>query len=144
MRLQRSMMMLFVFAVSTAAGAGSPAQAPMGPEAPKRSNIINFKDMVFAVCIARIYQGQAAADAASSARALVDWTLYDAENGTDEIDRLITRYVQRDYRNPRQGDEPTSVDFSLLKCLDLYHSPALALLAKRVLIRLPASKGKVP
>lgn len=142
MRFGRSAFAIVIMAVMTAAGAGSPADVSTTPAASQRSNMSNFKDMVFAACIARSQQGQSGADAASSARALVEWTLYDAEQGTSEIDGLITRYLQRDYRNPLRGDEPTSVQFNLLKCLDLYHSSDLALLGKRVVIQTPAAKTR--
>jgi hypothetical protein len=107
---------------------------PTTPSAVRRQDASNFKDMVLAICVARTYQQQAeaSADAASSARALVDWTKYDAESAPDEIDRLINAYTRRDYRNPL-GDEPArSSKFGFLKCLDLYHSKELDRLTRRV------------
>ncbi|RJG15355.1 T6SS amidase immunity protein Tai4 family protein, partial [Massilia cavernae] len=77
----------------------------------------------------------AAGDAASASRALMEWTLYDADKGADEIDQLVEHFLRKDYRNP-VGDAPgQSSKFSLLKCLDLYHSKELNSLVKRIVIR---------
>lgn len=123
--------------------ASSVANAAESPGAAARSNSSNFKDMVLAVCIARAYQAQSAAsaDAASSARSLVDWTFYEAEKSADEIDRLVKKYIGRDYRNPLAVVEQRDIQFNLLKCLDLYHSKELNVLVKRVVLQ-PNSKAR--
>lgn len=135
------LMVGLVAAISACVVPHANAGASDTPRAMTRSNGSNFKDMVLAVCLARIYQadGTAAGDAASSSRALVEWTLYDADKGPDEIDRLVEQFLRKDYRNP-VGDVPGETSkFSLLKCLDLYHSKEMDGLVKRVVIK-PNSK----
>ncbi|MFD2366527.1 T6SS amidase immunity protein Tai4 family protein [Pseudoduganella sp. GCM10020061] len=107
---------------------------PLTPTAAVRRNDSNFKDMVLAVCISRVYahQDHAAADAAGTARALVEWTSYDADSAPDQINRLINTYTKRSYRNPIGDNNGTK--FDLLKCLDLYHSKELNMLASRVVV----------
>ncbi len=104
-----------------------------GPEAGGRSNASNYKDMVLADCIATAYQSapKIAEDAGSSAGALVDWTLFDAEKAPPEIRALVKNYLARDYQNPLAESERPGIQFSLLKCFDLYHSKALAKQVKR-------------
>lgn len=127
-------------AVFTAAGlialAANESQAnpTQTPGASVRPSTSNFKDMVLAVCISRYQQGQAAADAASSANALVEWTRYDAESSPDEINRMVDRFLGRQYRNPLGEQGGPVAEFNLLKCLDLYHSRELDALTKRVVL----------
>lgn len=128
-------MWLATFALVGLAATLPCAKGAETPAASVRSNASNFKDMVLAVCISRSQQGETAADAAGSARALVEWTLYDAEKGTDEIDRLVNRFLDRNYHNPLGGDEGDGTQFNLLKCLDLYHSTDLESLSKRVVLQ---------
>lgn len=115
------------------------ARPPETPGSSARSSASNFKDMVLAICIARSQPGQAAADAASSASALVEWTRYDAEESADEIDRIVSRFLSKDYRNPLGEHEGAIAEFNLLKCLDLYHSRDLNSLTKRVVV-FPAAR----
>lgn len=115
-------------------GKATHARPPDTPGAATRSSASNFKDMVLAICIARSQQGQAAADAAGSANALIEWTRYDAEKSPDEIDRMVNRFLSKDYRNPLGEHEVSTAGFDLLKCLDLYHSRDLDSLAKRVVL----------
>lgn len=98
-----------------------------GPEAGGRTYAVNYKDMVLARCLAKAYEGvpDTAKDVGSSANALRDWTYYDMNAATGEVDTLIKDYLARDYTNPLAESEAKGVRFDLLKCLDLYHSPAL-------------------
>lgn len=48
---------------------------------------------------------------------LLEWTAYDVEHATAEIDALIGRYLQRDYGHPLV--EYKDARFDLLKCLDI-------------------------
>jgi hypothetical protein len=96
------------------------------PQAAARTYAQNYKDMILALCLAKAYKGEAAgADASSSFSALRDWTYYDIENSPDAIKALVERYLARDYHNPLADAEAMGTKFDLLKCLDLYHSPAL-------------------
>jgi hypothetical protein len=115
------------------ASSGTPERA--SPEAAVRTYAENYKDMLLAKCLAKAYESEqtAANDAHSTASVLVDWTYYDAERSTDEIDTLIQRYLGRDYQNPLV--EYKGVRFDLLKCLDLYHSKDLAQQVRRFVPR---------
>lgn len=112
-----------------------PVQAA-GPQAADRGSLSNFKDMVLANCIAQAYRNErgAAADAGSSASALRDWTYFDLDQGPQAVQALIERYLARDYSNPLVEAEIRGIRFDLLKCMDLYHSPTLAELARRVVV----------
>ena len=106
----------------------------MTPEAVNRTFIQNFKDMVFASCIAKAYKddGNAGIDAGSSVTALQDWIDYDLGKSIDEKARLINSYLSRDYFNPLAESEVKGLKFDFLKCLDLYHSKELDKLARKV------------
>ena len=106
----------------------------MTPEAINRTFIQNFKDMVFASCIAKAYKddGNAGIDARSSVTALQDWIDYDLGKSIDEKARLINSYLSRDYFNPLAESEVKGLKFDFLKCLDLYHSKELDKLARKV------------
>lgn len=125
----------------------APTQAvPPKPESPLaagRRDGSNFKDMVLAICISRSYQDQVevSGDAASTARALVEWTRYDAEKAPDEINNLVAAYLQRDYSNPIADDAKRTSRFDLLKCLDLYHSAELERLTRHV-VPTPQNRNK--
>jgi len=101
------------------------------PEAGSRTYAQNYKDMMLAGCIARAYEKDASAsnDASSSADVMREWTQYDAENGSKPMDELIRHYLNRDYHHPFV--EYKGVQFSLLKCLDMYHSKELDAQVKR-------------
>ena len=103
------------------------------PEPPKRTYQQNFKDMMLALCIATAYETnrEAALDAGSSFSALVEWTYYDLEHSPDAMRQLVKEYLSRDYRNPIAETEIKGLQFSFLKCLDMYHSKTLAELTKR-------------
>jgi hypothetical protein len=111
----------------------------MSPSAPSRQDASNFKDMVLAICVSKIYQKQseASADAASSARALVEWTRYDADVAPDEIEKLVATFTKRDYQNPLGDNASRSSKFDFLKCLDLFHSRELESLTRRVVSARP-------
>lgn len=97
-----------------------------GPEAARRSYASNYKDLVLATCIATAYQQDAAADAGSSVSALRDFTYYDMEKSPDAISALVEKYLKRDYRNPlASAESKEDIKFSLLKCMDMYHSKEL-------------------
>jgi hypothetical protein len=106
------------------------------PQAPARTHVQNYKDMVLATCIAQAYRNDAGAavDAGSSASALRDWTYFDLDDSPDAVKALVDAYLARDYRNPLVEAEVKGVQFNFLKCLDLYHSKALEALAKRMVI----------
>lgn len=112
-------------------------EAITSPQAGTRTYAQNYKDMVLAECVATAYrnESQAATDTGSSASALRDWTYYDWEkNPYDLVNRLVAKYLARDYHNPLAESEIKGVRFDFLKCLDLYHSRELDALVKRVVI----------
>lgn len=104
----------------------------MSPEAYKRTNLQNFKDIVLGRCIAKAYRGDksASSDAGSSASALIDWAYFDL-NETKAVHNLIDKYLSRDYFNP-YAEFNKEVKYDYLKCLDLYHSKDLKRLAKEI------------
>lgn len=106
------------------------------PEAGARSHAQNYKDMALAACMAQAYRNDpgAAKDAGSSASALRDWTSFDLEESPDAVKSLVNRYLARDYSNPLVESEIHGVRFDFLKCMDMYHSKALADLVKRMVI----------
>lgn len=106
------------------------------PQAGARTYAQNYKDMVLATCIANAYTNEknAAIDAGSSVSALRDWTYYDLEKSPEAVKSLVDAYLARDYHNPLVESEIKGVRFDFLKCLDLYHSKELGVLAKRVVI----------
>ena len=73
--------------------------------------------MILAKCLARAHDKDSAAsvDARSMASVLLKWTEYDVEHATAEIDALIERHLQRDYRHPLI--EYQGVRFDLLKSI---------------------------
>lgn len=88
-----------------------------------RNNATNFKDRALAFCVARGYTDTPAGeDAASTGGVFLDWTYFDLA-ANDELDALIARYLQRDYSTPIEGF--SDAKFTLLKCIDFYHSPEL-------------------
>ncbi|PIT62127.1 type VI secretion system amidase immunity protein Tai4 [Snodgrassella alvi] len=105
------------------------------PEAPKRTFIQNYKDMVLASCIASAYHDDkiASMDAGSSASALREWTYYNMDKSIDAEIRIIDSYLSRNYFNPLAEAEIKGIKFDFLKCLDLYHSKELDRLAKKVI-----------
>jgi ABC-type maltose transport system permease subunit len=105
------------------------------PEAPKRTFIQNYKDMVLASCIASAYHDDkiASIDAGSSASALREWTYYNMDKSIDAEIRIINSYLSRNYFNPLAEAEIKGIKFDFLKCLDLYHSKELDRLAKKVI-----------
>lgn len=133
----RSLLLALALAMPACMTQASPAaqQAVASPEAPARSNGQNYKDLILAKCLARVNdKGSAASvDAQSTASVLLEWTAYDVEHATVEIDALIEHYLQRDYRHPLV--EYKDVRFDLLKCLDLYHSKELDTQVKRFVLK---------
>lgn len=112
------------------------ADVHASPQGIERSYGQNYKDMVFAICVANAYQDEkgASTDAGSSVSALRDWTYYDLEKSPDAVKALVNSYLARDYENPLVEAEVKGVRFDFLKCLDLYHSDELDALAKEVVI----------
>ena len=132
----RSLLVALMLAIHAGQAHASPATpATALPEAPGRSNGQNYKDLVLVYCLMRVHdQGSAAlVDAQSTASVLLEWTAYNVEHATVEIDALIGRYLQRDYRHPLI--EYKDVRFDLLKCLDLYHSKELEAQVKRFVLK---------
>ncbi|MCQ2993034.1 type VI secretion system amidase immunity protein Tai4 [Pseudomonas syringae] len=109
---------------------------PSSPQSIEQNYGQNYKDMVLATCVANAYKGDknAATDAGSSVSALRDWTYYDLEKSPDEVNALVNSYLDRNYKNPLVEAEVKGVRFDFLKCLDLYHSKELDVLAKKVVI----------
>jgi hypothetical protein len=128
----RALLAALLLAIQAGLAQSSPA-APMRavPEGPERSYGQNYRDLILVKCLARAYDKESAAtvDAQNSASVMLEWTEYDVENATDEIDALIKRYLQRDYHHPLPVYE--GVRFDVLKCLDLYHSKELEAQVKR-------------
>lgn len=130
---------VLIFSALVAAGAtiltasGQADEAEKGPQAGGRTYAQNYKDMVLARCLTEAYAGSAdvAKDVGSAVSALRDWTYYDMDSATVAIDGLIRDYLAKDYSNPLAESEAKGVRFDLLKCLDLYHSPALETQVKR-------------
>ena len=107
---------------------------PMSPEAPNRTFIQNYKDMVFAHCITKAYKDsdEVGKDAGSSVGALRQWIDYDMNESIDEEIRLVNSYLSRNYFNPIVESQVKGVKFDLLKCLDLYHSKELDKLSRKI------------
>ncbi|PIT52155.1 hypothetical protein BHC44_07880 [Snodgrassella alvi] len=105
------------------------------PEAPSRTFIQNYKDMVLGNCLAKAYlNGEIASmDSGSSVSGLEEWTYYDLEESPQAVQHLIEMYLSRNYLNPLAESEMKGVKFDFLKCLDLYHSKDLDKLAKRMI-----------
>lgn len=102
-------------------------EAHQGPRAAERSYGQNFKDMAFAHCLSKAYEGDEviSSDIASSHRALIDWTYFDLEKAPEAVTKLAQEYLALDYTNPLVKAEVPNVEFNYLKCLDLYHSDEL-------------------
>lgn len=101
--------------------------------APTRSYAQNYKDMALAFCIAKAYaiSPSANADAMATTGGLNEWTHYDVDASTSQLEKLIDNYLARNYLSI-QGEK---VKLNLLKCIDLYHSKELAALTKRYVSR---------
>lgn len=98
-----------------------------GPHAAERTYAQNFKDMVFANCLAEAYDDdkQTVRNLASSHAALIDWTYFDMDKAPEVVADLVQRYLSLDYTNPFAEHEAPGLRFDFLKCLDLYHSDEL-------------------
>ncbi|WP_239374437.1 type VI secretion system amidase immunity protein Tai4 [Snodgrassella gandavensis] len=103
------------------------------PEAPSRTFIQNYKDMVLGNCLAKAYGDIASMDAGSSVSALIEWTYYNMDKSIDAEIRIIDSYLSRNYLNPLVEAEIKGIKFDFLKCLDLYHSKDLDKLAKNMI-----------
>ena len=124
--MNRILCALMLTVAVTAAAKDAPASRTA---AAQRSYLQNFKDMALSSCIAKAYASSpdTARDAAASAGGFNEWTRYDAENATGKIPALIADYLARPYAS-FQGP---SVRLDLMKCIDMYHGPELAALARR-------------
>jgi hypothetical protein len=92
--------------------------------APNLTNAENYKDRALASCIATAYKGSAAGEDADTTKSVyLEWTYYDETNANPAVDELVKKYLHRDYSNPLEGY--SSAKFSLLKCIDMYHSKEL-------------------
>lgn len=107
----------------------------ISPEAPSKTFIQNYKDMMLAHCIANAYQESeiASMDAGSSVTALQEWTYYDMNESIITEVQMVDSYLSRNYLNPSVEIKTKDIKFDFLKCLDLYHSKELDNLAKRVI-----------
>jgi len=146
--LNRTLTLLWALLGATLLGGAAQLHAaPVdGPEVAHRSRASNYKDMVLASCIASAYRDTAAVgeDAGSSSAALSEWTRYDLEKAPGEIRSLVDQYLQRDYTNPIAAAEGRAdIKFSLLKCLDLYHSKDLDAQVRRLLSQPRQAKRKL-
>lgn len=89
-----------------------------------RTNGVNYKDMALASCIAEAYKGSPAGkDATDTAATYLEWTYYDLDKGNAAVDKLVEKYLHRDYSTPIEGY--ADAKFDLLKCFDMYHSREL-------------------
>jgi hypothetical protein len=109
----------------------TPATKTPLKEGPRyRTHAENYKDMILARCIARVYgeEGRAGRDAYGVASRLFESTCYDMEttDADDGAGELIGRYIGFDYRS-RHFTQETGIDvpFNLGKCIELYRSKAL-------------------
>lgn len=90
-------------------------------EAPSRTNGQNYKDRALASCLADAYKGTPAGEDADVTKSIfLEWTYYDDAKGNPATDRLVEKYLRRNYGNPFEGY--AGAKFDLLKCLDMYHS----------------------
>lgn len=108
--------------------------------APARSYKQSFKDEVLSFCISSAYHrvAEVKEDALYTAAALHSWSRYEYDEVMDKISPLVSEYLAKPYRHEEEIDEEVEAlevtpqpqpKLSLLKCLDLYHSPALEKLA---------------
>lgn len=114
--------------------------------APARSYKQSFKDEVLAFCISSAYYqvDEVKEDALYSAAALHSWSRYEYDEVVDKISPLVSEYLAKPYRHEvvdetelgadAKQPEELQTQLSLLKCLDLYHSPELEKLAKEHVI----------
>ena len=104
------------------------------PDAPKRTFIQNYKDMVFASCLTKAYNDNKdiVKDIGSSEGALQQWVSYDINESVDEEFKIVNSYLSRNYFNPIVEAQVKGVKFDFLKCLDLYHSKELDKLSRKV------------
>ncbi|WP_370577951.1 type VI secretion system amidase immunity protein Tai4 [Snodgrassella alvi] len=72
------------------------------PDAPKRTFIQNYKDMVFASCLTKAYNDNKdiVKDIGSSEGALQQWVSYDINESVDEEFKIVNSYLSRNYFNP--------------------------------------------
>ena len=105
------------------------------PDAPKRTFIQNYKDMVFASCLNKAYNDNKdiVKDIGSSEGVLQQWVSYDINESVDEEFKIVNSYLSRNYFNPIVEAQVKGVKFDFLKCLDLYHSKELDKLARKVI-----------
>jgi len=119
MRIVAGLLAVCMVCVAASALAGADAI-----EALQRTNADNYKDRALASCLAVAYKdSKAGQDANVTASAFGEWTYYNWKQGNAAVDALIERYLRKDYSNPVEGY--AGAGFDLLKCLDMYHSPAL-------------------
>lgn len=112
-------------AAATLLCASFSAAAADSINATHRTNAENYKDRALAACISTAYKGSSAEkDADATKSAFIEWTYYDDDKGNAATDRLVEKYLNRNYSNPVEGY--AGARFDLLKCLDMYHSQELA------------------
>ncbi|WP_107312344.1 type VI secretion system amidase immunity protein Tai4 [Burkholderia metallica] len=135
-------MNVFHAAVAIALCSALPAEAADSVMAVHRTNAQNYKDRALAACLSVAYQGTPAGkDADLTKSAYLEWTYYDEDQGDPAVDRLVERFLRRDYANPVEGY--AGATFDLLKCIDLYHSAELDEQVRRH-VRHPAWIGDTP
>jgi hypothetical protein len=129
--------LLLALLIGSASTADATTDRGASPQAVDRTHLQNYKDMALAMCVANAYRDEpeTARDVGSSTAALRDWANYDWEKRPDALGTLVDQYLARDYANPLVEPAVKGVRFDFLKCLDLYHSPALDALARRVVMR---------
>ncbi|KPX45543.1 Uncharacterized protein ALO68_04162 [Pseudomonas syringae pv. helianthi] len=132
----RSLCMTVLACCSLTAFTVHASTQPSSPEGMYRTHAQNYKDMVFATCIASAYKLSAnvGTDAGSSVTALREWANYDWEKSPEKPREFVDNYLARDYTNPLTESEIKGVKFDLLKCLDLYHSQELDEQTKKAVI----------
>lgn len=131
MKLRKKIVVLVLTSIAPFVSADTKNKTSDIPDAPKRTNAKNYKDMVLAYCISDVYKNDpnVSKDASSTGSAIVEWTSYDAEHSVEEMNALIKKYTDRTYHHPLV--EYKGIEFGLLKCLDMYHSKELDMQVKK-------------
>ncbi len=99
------------------------------PDAAYRPYGQNYRDIALTYCVARAYRSEpkASEDAIYSSSGIDNWTRYDLENNTGQIEKLVNKYLSREYHS----FEGPSIKLNLMKCMDMYHSKELDALVKK-------------
>jgi hypothetical protein len=110
--------------LSQASTAQQPSFGITSPRAPDRSLRLLFKDTALIRCMRKAYENDqiVTEDMKGSSAGLSLFYFVTMEHGETEIQALVDHYLLPDSK---------STQFKLLKCLDMYHSKELDVLAKK-------------